>query len=382
MDIALSVLLAIPAALTTYLAIVTLSNLSSFRSLRRASPGGDGPLVSVLVPARDEERNIRACVESLLAQSHRSIEVLVLDDHSTDGTADVVREMAAGDARVRLLTGAELPGGWLGKHWACHQLSQAAPGDLLLFVDADTTLERATVADAVASMRADGAALVSLLPTRVPCSWLDTMVFLVIDWAIHSWLPFTIAYRTTSPALSVSFGQFMLFTREAYGRIGGYEGVRQHVVDDVELGRRIKAAKLTWRLYDGSGRAMTRMYTTASEVMDGLAKNIFRFFGRKVWALATAWVLGMALAVAPIAVLVASAVSDTGAAPVALAGVTVGLLLATWLVACMRFGHGAWRALLYPFAIATTLQVALWSMVRTLQGRTNWKGRAIMKAAP
>ncbi|MDA1189569.1 MAG: glycosyltransferase family 2 protein [Chloroflexi bacterium] len=378
----LLIIFAFLTVLTVYLAIVTVSNFSRLKRLGKAALMPDRPLVSILVPARNEERNVQESVRSLLQQSYAHTEILVLDDHSSDNTAALVQENAKDNVKVRLLSGNELPSGWLGKHWACHQLAQAATGELLLFVDADTTLEIATLQDALNALHEENADLLSLLPTRLPCSWLDASVFLVIDWAIHAWLPFAIAHSVKFPFMSVSFGQFMLFRRSAYEQIGGYEAIRENVVDDVELGRQIKAAGLKWRLYDGSGKAVTKMYTTPSEVLSGLGKNIFRFFGRSVPIFAFTWLIGMFLALVPVGILIASVSGSISLPLVVLSGVVTTGLLGTWLAANMRFGHSVWKAFLYPLAIVVTLQVALWSMVLTLRGRTEWKGRAISGTAP
>ncbi|MBP1633336.1 MAG: glycosyl hydrolase, partial [Acidobacteria bacterium] len=122
----------------------------------------EGPLVSILVPARNEEATIAGCLCSLLAQDYPNLEILVLDDGSEDATPDIVR--ALGGSRVRLLAGAPLPSGWTGKNWACQQLSRAARGDLLCFVDSDTTLDPGTVSAAVGLQEEHRAGLVSFLP--------------------------------------------------------------------------------------------------------------------------------------------------------------------------------------------------------------------------
>lgn len=364
--------------LAGYLTLVTLTNLRSLKRLTATDMSAEAPLVSVLVPARNEERNIGRCVDALLAQEYADLEVLVLDDHSTDRTAEIVQGRAVRAPRLRLLRGQELPPGWLGKHWACHQLAQAAAGSLVLFVDADTVLEQGTVRDAVAALDTDKADLLSLLPTRVPGSWMDRMVFPVIDWAFHAWAPFAVAYAVKTPSLSLAFGQFLLFRREAYEQLGGYEAIKDRVVDDIELGRRTTAAGLRWRLYDGSGRVETHMYASVRETLEGFAKNIFAFFGAQIVLFMLVWLVGMAVAFAPIAVILAAAAgAQVATAALVLAYVTVGLLLATWAVVCLRFRYGLWYAVAYPMTILVTLQVALRSMVLTLQGRTQWKGRSI-----
>lgn len=394
MDTALLALLALLilfSIVTVYLVAVTVSNLRNFRRLRTASIRKANLLVSILVPARNEERNIEECIRALLNQSYDKTEILTLDDHSSDETPIIVRNIEKTNGNVTLMTGKELPPGWTGKNWACHQLAEAATGDLLLFVDADTFLDEETLQDAVAALEEENADLLSLLPTRTPSSWLDASIFLVIDWAVHSWLPFGIAHNVRLPFVSVSFGQFMLFRRAGYESIGGYEAIRENVVDDVELGRRIKAAGLKWRLYDASGRLITRMYTTSAEALTGLGKNIFRFFGRSIAKFTLTWLIAMILALAPILLVLGSASSllSTSVTELHISSWATGLasfvvagMFGTWFAANLRFGHPVWKTFLFPFVIIVTLQVGLWSMIQTIRGRTSWKGRIISQSAP
>jgi len=152
------------AAFTAALVVIALSNWHTLRRLGSYPDPTRWPRVSVLIPARNEEANIGPCVRSLLAQEYPDLEVFVLNDHSTDRTGAILAEIQAADARLRVLSGQELPQGWLGKHWACHQLGQAATGDLLLFTDADTRHGPHSVRAGVAAQQAEDADLVTAIP--------------------------------------------------------------------------------------------------------------------------------------------------------------------------------------------------------------------------
>ncbi|NJK93169.1 MAG: glycosyltransferase [Blastochloris sp.] len=157
-----------------------LLNLICFRRLRLGSTGlagsGEGELVSVLIPARNEEKRIGPCLESLMGQSHVEMEILVLDDHSTDGTGRLVEDLARRDARIRICQGEPLPEGWTGKGWACQQLGKKARGQWLLFTDADTVHEPGGVAAVLREARSRRAALVSLWPRQLALTWSELLV--------------------------------------------------------------------------------------------------------------------------------------------------------------------------------------------------------------
>ncbi len=193
------------------------------------------PLLSVLVPARNEELNIGQCVESLLNQDYPDYEVLVLDDHSTDRTGQILSALAQDQPRLRVLTGQPLPQGWLGKNWACHQLAEASRGELILFLDADTTHSPKTLSQAASVLLSKELDMLTALPRQLVLSWGERMVVPVLYFCLMAFLPLPLAYRLHLPVFSVAIGQFMLFRRAAYDQIGGYAAVRAHGTDDLAL---------------------------------------------------------------------------------------------------------------------------------------------------
>jgi chlorobactene glucosyltransferase len=367
------------AGFVLLLVLIAVSNLLLMRRLGGDYPApASFPRVSVLVPARDEEANIERCIRSLLAQNYTDFEVLALDDHSGDGTGRILAALATEDSRLRTLQGRRLPPDWLGKHWACHQLAEAASGELLLFVDADTRHDPRALRDAVGVMLGEDAAFLSALPRQEVVTWAEKLLVPVISWSLLSFLPLALAYRLRTPMLSAAIGQFMLFRRAAYEQIGGHESVRQSVVDDIALGRRVKAAGLRWRLVDGTRRVRCRMYRNAPQVFEGISKNLLAVFGNKIPVHVFVWTWLAVAFVEPLAVLGLSlAGAPVPALSVRLAGLAAGGSLLLWLIAFHRFGYPLFLAFLYPASMLLAMVVAVRSVAVSLTGRATWKGRQL-----
>ena len=266
----------------------------------------------------------------------------MLNDNSTDRTGEILAALSASDARLRVLAGAALPAGWLGKHWACQQLAEASDGKLLLFTDADTRHAPRSVRHGVAALYAENADLLTAFPHEEVSTWAEKLVVPVVPWSIFTFLPLAVAYRTSSPAFSATIGQYMLFRKNAYSQIGGHATVRSDPADDMALGRRIKAQGLRWRLADATRDVRCRMYQNARQVFEGFSKNLFAAFDNRLLPFIGVWVwlgtvfllpVGLLLAVlfgAPVPAL------DTG---IALIGVAAGL--ASWGICYLRFGFPA-----------------------------------------
>lgn len=236
------------------------------------------PLVSVLVPARNEERNIGACLESLMAQDYPRMEILVLDDDSSDATAAMVEAMAGRDGRIRLLRGKPLPMGWHGKAWACHQLAQAAHGEWLLFADADTRHRPNSVSSALALARARNLDLLSLIPDMGLKGFWERVMMSVIPLVFVGCVPHFAFTRTRWPVLAGAIGPFMLFRRETYERFGGHEAVRSDIVEDVFIARWVKRVGGRIALADGVDVLRVDFYNGFRETWNGLSKSTFAAF--------------------------------------------------------------------------------------------------------
>ncbi|MBL8046208.1 MAG: glycosyltransferase [Anaerolineales bacterium] len=236
--------------------------------------------LSVLIPARNEAAVIGQTVRALLAQPEVT-ELLILDDHSTDGTAAVAQEAANSDARLRVIAGQPLPAGWLGKNWACHQLSQAARGNLLLFTDADVIWQPLSINPLLSQLGKSAADLLTIWPTQITHTWAERLVVPLMALAIHAYLPVLAVHYLPWRAFSAAMGQCLLFRRAAYEKIGGHYAVRANIVEDVALAAHIKSAGLKLRMADGNHFMACRMYQNWPQVRAGYAKNILAGHGNQ-----------------------------------------------------------------------------------------------------
>lgn len=355
---------AMAVALTVHTAV-------NVRLLRR--PDDDPPpvagRVSLLLPVRDEAHQVADCLAAVLAQTGvDDLEVLVLDDGSTDGTADVVLAAAGDDPRVTLLGGSGPPPGWLGKPWACHRLAGEATGEVLVFLDADVLLAPHALAAAVGQLRATGLDLVSPYPRQVARTPGERLVQPLLQWSWLTTLPLRAAERPGWPSLSAANGQLLVVDTEVYRRTGGHRAVRGEVLDDVALLRQVKTGGGRGVVTDGTAIATCRMYRSWGEVRDGYSKSLWSAFGPPPAAAAVMAVLTTAYVVPAAAMLAGSPVGALGY----VAGVVGRALVAR------RTGARAWPdALAHPAGVLAL--VALTARSHWLHGRgeLTWKGRPL-----
>jgi hypothetical protein len=339
------------------------------------APGGARPAISVLIPARDEEGSIRGAVAAALASTGVEIEVIVLDDHSADRTAAIVREIAARDPRVRLEPAPPLPAGWNGKVHACSVLAGLARHPLLLFVDADVRLAPDGAARAAAFLAASGADLASGVPRQETVTFLERLLIPLIHFVLLGFLPVARMRRSLHPAYGAGCGQLFLARREAYEKAGGHAAIHGSIHDGVDLPRAFRRAGLATDLCDATEVASCRMYRSAGEVWRGLGKNATQGLAAP-GKIVPATLLLLAGQVMPPVLL---ALALTGLVPPAvLIPAGIGVLAAWWprLAAVGRFRQPLDGALLHPLAILVFLALQWTALGRRLLGRpVGWKGR-------
>lgn len=378
------------AALLSLLAnlIVNLRFVRRLKPAPRSRPDrqADLPLVSVLVPARNEEHRIRPCLRSLSEQDYPNLEIIVLDDQSGDATVRIAESLgfsAEAGARKCLRAGLPLPPGWTGKAWACQQLAEAARGDYLLFTDADTVHSRACVSTAVDHAENTRADLLTLWPFQVTATWSEILVIPLLFIAAGAVLPhWLLAWAQQRPSiarllgpaqlrtLGAASGQFLLFRREAYLAIGGHRAVAGHLVEDVALAREITGRTGRGsRLVSANGTCLVqcRMYSSFSEMWEGFTKNSHPLFDgdERLFMVAIA---GQALLfVWPFVI------CWCWRTPALL--VQIALIYALRAAAAWLYRSSFWSVVLHPLGYALGLLIAV-NSYRCASGKgVTWKGR-------
>ncbi|WP_045880131.1 glycosyltransferase [Pseudofrankia sp. DC12] len=326
--------------------------------------------VSVLLPARDEAERIGPCLMAVLASTDvPNLEVLVHDDASHDATGAIAQELAVADPRVVLQRGDGPPAGWLGKPHACAQAAAAATGDVLVFVDADVTLEPDALARTVALLRDTGLDLVCPYPRQEAVSALERLVQPLLQWSFLALLPLRAAERSHRGSLSAANGQLLCVDATAYRRAGGHASVRAEVLEDIALLRAVKLAGGRGVVADGTDLAVTRMYRGAGELRDGYAKSLWAAGGGHPTASAAQLGLLGWLFVLP-------ALAALRGSRAGLAGYLAGV--AGRLVAAGASGGRSWPdAAAHPLSVGALAWLTGLSWWRHRRGTLRWKGRPV-----
>jgi chlorobactene glucosyltransferase len=343
------------------------------------------PRVSVLVPARNEALNIGACVRSLLAQDYPAFRVHVLDDHSSDETPVIVRSLGLDEVNGGLLRGADLPPGWVGKNWACHQLAQVADGEYLLFTDADTVHEPGALRALVGLALERNAALVSAWPGQLMETPGEKLVVSLLPFVgalfyPHFWLSVLERHRFLRAwvpaklrrAMGAANGQVILFERGVYETVGGHEALRSHLVEDVALGRAV-AARMNEGLWlvncDGTGLIRCRMYRDFGQVWEGFTKNVRAAFEGETGKFWAAGVMQALLFCVPFVLVWVPGTHRQWAA------MEAGLVCVLRVMAVLGLGGSWWSVALHPVAYGIALAIGLNSWRRSNGPGVQWKGR-------
>ena len=335
-------------------------------------------LVSVLIPARNEEINIKRCLYSLIDQSYKNLEIIVLDDDSSDQTFEIVKEISGKYDSVRLIKGENKTKGWTGKNWACFQLSKHAKGDFLLFVDADTKLQKNTIAESVSEMNNNDIDLITLFPNRITKTAIDKVISVTIGWFIFSCLP--IIFSNKNPMFSSAFGQFLLFRKSAYFSVGGHESIKDKILDDFELGRCITKNGYILKVFDGTERISTFSYLSEKEALEGLSKSIFPFFNNRLIPFILLLILFLSMGLMPLFIMMGEFFGSKLTKTKEMIAYTIwGLLTISWAISSYRAKQGLKYGIFYPLISTFTVIIGIFSIITFLTKSVNWKNRNIIE---
>ncbi len=367
----------IAAGLVVFLVNLILNLRSLKKPSRKSKVPSPVPLISVMVPARDEAANIANCLESLQKQDYPNYEVLVLDDNSVDNTAAIVGEIVAVDDRIRLFRGEPLPEGWAGKPFACYQLAQQARGDWFLFVDADTIHAPHMLRSVLSLALKLKTSLLSGFPRQLANSFPQGIAIPVLYFVILSWVPLWWLHRMKKPRPSLAIGQFLLFPREAYWKMGGHEAVKSRILEDVWLGMETVRHGGRHVAIDLSPVVSCNMYRSIGAMWEGFIKWTYSVAAMSRLGLFALLAAGYFFFLAPFYWLWNEYITLT--APSVWRGFIifqVAVILIMRGLVDNRFKEPVFSAILHPFGFAFLVASALYAGGKRLVGAgVSWKKR-------
>jgi len=362
----------------SYFLFLSLSNIIWLRLSSRKPHTTTGGKVSVLIPARNEEANLKRCLESLVVQTYTNYEVVVLDDQSTDRTWEIIDSYAKRyPGLIRAVNGKPLPrNGWNGKPFAMQQLSEYASGDYFLFTDADTIHSKESIAWSVTNIESHRVDCLSGYVSQELNTFGEVLIVPATYIMTTMILPLWLIAVTKSPGLSFAIGQFIMFRRQAYERIGGYASVSEHISDDIFVVRELKKAGFRLIFLDIRNYVRCRMYKGYRASFDGICKNIYDFFKKRPVFLAAALSALVFFVVLPSMLLPIQLIFGNSSVKIISLSVTIFLL--AWSLTLYNRGLKWWAPFLYPLLFLHLLYMAWKSFGRVATGQgVFWKGRVL-----
>jgi chlorobactene glucosyltransferase len=362
---------------TGILFAILLNLLNNLRLLKRLNIGErrstGSPSVSVLIPARNESKNIEKCVISILEQDYPNFEVIVLDDFSEDDTLFKLEKVKKRYPQLQIYKNDKLPEGWTGKNFACYNLSKYATGDWLLFTDADTVHSKNSISASIDAIISEKAELLSIMPELIMETLPEKLFMPLVHFAFFSFIPFGLMNTIKEPRVVIALGPYMLINTKFYRKIGGHEKIKDKIVDDLQLAQEVKRNGGKVVFYDGQDDVSLRFYTNFKDLWNGFSKNSFGAFNNSPLILLVFLLFNFLLYILPIFTFLYGILKlELYFFP------TLQVLLITLhrYVLSVRFKINLRLILLHPAALLFGFLIALNSMRLTLSNKALvWKER-------
>jgi len=335
------------------------------------------PLVSIMVPARNEAENIKMCVTSLLKQDYANIEILVLDDNSTDDTSLIVKRIAEKDSRVKLITGKPLKDGWIGKSYACHQLAKHARGRYFLFTDADTLHFKNAVSSTIGCLIKNKLDALSAIPKQIMVGIHERLVVTWVHFGILSLLPLILIKKSKYPLFCTANGQCMLFKREVYRKIGGHKSIKTKILEDIHISKQVKRHGYRFMLFDGSKNIYCRMYRNFRGLIKGFSKFMFAAFDFKVFNIAVVILFISVIFLFPFIFLPLGILLFNWPYPIVnLIIIQIFIVLTMRIILAIRLNNRILDTFLHPVSMVYIILLCINSVLQTKFGEgAYWKDR-------
>ncbi len=335
------------------------------------------PLVSILIPARNEEFNIKRCINSLIKQDYPNIEILALDDNSGDNTPLIVKKLEKKDSRVKLIVGKPLKGGWLGKSYACWQLSKYAKGKYLVFTDADTLHFKNSISSIIGCLIHNNLDGLSVIPRQIMVNLHERMVITWVHFGILSLFPLLLMKKTKNPLFSTANGQCLLFKKEVYKKIGGHRSIRTKILEDIHISKQVKRCGYKFMIFDGSKNIHCRMYRRFGELITGFSKFMFAAFDFHTFTLAVVILIISALYLFPFILFpLGILIFDWPNAVINLIIIQIFIILLMRIIMAIRLKGRVSDTFLHPLSMVYLILICINSVFQTKLGRgVRWKDR-------
>ncbi len=357
--------------------LLSVSNTVFFKISRRRARLKDGPMISVMIPARNEENRIRPTLDAILKQDYSNYEVFVIDDNSTDGTWNILESYADKHEFLSILQGKSLPEGWKGKPFAMTQLADRAEGDLFVFIDADILPAPDFLSWVVDRMNRHKADSMSAYARHRARSVKEYIFFPLIYMVNMTFLPFWLIKFTKAPLFSHAIGQLMVFRREAYEGAGGFGVVYDKILEDIQMGRAMKAAGFRHVFLDARKVLSGYMYDSWEHTVSGLKRSIYEYFDKKSYPLIILTFVIIAFLILPAFLIPVSLIAGWTKAPWIIAG-NAGILIG-WGITMYDRRMPWYVPFFYPIQFIFLLIVAWKSLIDDVTGEGyNWKDRTVL----
>ncbi len=345
---------------------VTLFNFISNPKLTRSGKQYND-FISILIPARDEERNILGLLQSIRDQDYQNYEVIILDDHSSDQTYKLCSDFCDEDERFMVVKGEELPKNWFGKNYACYQLARNAKGAYLIFLDADETISNGLINNSIHRMKLNKLGLLSIFTDQITLTLGERLVVPLMHFLLLNLLPLRLVRLSWNPSFSAASGQFMMFDAANYKTNQWHEQVKTKVVEDIEIMRLVKVNRYKAEALLANGYIHCRMYRSFSEAVEGFSKNFFAGFNYNVLGL---FFYLMLVVLGPMAIAYFLGLE--------LVMFALSLIVLSRIMISLLSGQSVWRnLLLHPFQLLCMVFISVQSVKKHFTKTILWKGRTI-----